>query len=218
MTPTANNTAAMTMAGLNLIQQALSIYDSDLRLVVCNRPFREMFDLPRALTEPGAAFEDTIRFQVTRGEYGEVTDIDAAVRSRVEQARAFEPHYMERTRANGRIIGVEGTPLPQGGWVTVYTDITRTKRQESLLRTRSEELSDQLLAYSEELAAANRELSATITALEETKRQLTASEARTRLTTEMMPAHIAHVGADGRYTYSNRRLTTVMPGSGTSQR
>ncbi|MEY8840847.1 ATP-binding protein, partial [Cribrihabitans sp. XS_ASV171] len=33
-----------------------------------------------------------------------------------------------------------------------------------------------------------------------------------RLTTEMMPAHIAHVGADGRYTYSNRRLSAVMPG------
>ena len=120
---------------------------------------------------------------------------------------------MERTRANGRTISVEGTPLPEGGWVTVYTDITRTKRQEVLLRSRSEELSDQLLTYSEELSAANRELSATITALEETKRQLTASEARARLTTEMMPAHIAHVGTDRRYTYSNRRLSTVLPGA-----
>ena len=81
------------------------------------------------------------------------------------------------------------------------------------MRSRSEELSDQLLTYSEELSAANRELSATITALEETKRQLTASEARARLTTEMMPAHIAHVGTDRRYTYSNRRLSTVLPGA-----
>jgi PAS fold len=37
---------AMTMAGLNLIQQALSIYDSDLRLVVSNERFRQMFALP----------------------------------------------------------------------------------------------------------------------------------------------------------------------------
>jgi len=213
MTPTPSQTDAMTMAGLNLIQQALSIYDADLRLAVCNQRFQEMFGLPHWLVTPGACFSDTIRFLAERGDYGNVTEIDAFVDSRVEQARAFAPHYMERTRANGRIIGVEGTPLPQGGWVTVYTDITRTKRQESLLRARSEELSDKLLAYSEDLSAANRELSATITALEETKRQLTASEARTRLTTEMMPAHIAHVGADGRYTYSNRRLTTVMPGS-----
>ncbi|MCZ7675130.1 MAG: PAS-domain containing protein [Roseovarius sp.] len=212
MRPSPTDTAAMTMAGLNLIQQALSIYDCDLRLAVCNRRFQEMFDLPDALVTPGARFEDTIRFQVTRGEYGPVGDVEDAVRARVDIARAFRPHYMERTRSNGCTISIEGSPLPQGGWVTVYTDITRTKRQEALLRARSEELSDQLLNYSEELAAANRELQATITALEEAQRQLTASEARMRLTTEMMPAHIAHVGPDRRYTYSNRRLGAIIPG------
>src|SRR6056297_1193900 len=213
MSPSHADRDAMTMAGVNLIQQALTIYDRDLRLAVCNRRFQEMFALPNWLVTPGADFSDTIRYLAKRGDYGDVGDVDAFVATRVEIARAFEPHYMERTRANGRTISVEGTPLPEGGWVTVYTDITRTKRQEVLLRSRSEELSDQLLTYSEELSAANRELSATITALEETKRQLTASEARARLTTEMMPAHIAHVGPDRRYTYSNRRLSTIMPGS-----
>jgi signal transduction histidine kinase len=201
-----------TTAGLNLIAQALTIYDRDLRLVLCNQPFRRMFDLPSALTTPGAAFEDTIRHLAASGEYGPVADVDEFVRVRVEQARAFEPHYMERTRANGRTISVEGSPLPQGGWVTVYTDITRTRRSEELLRSRSEVLSDQLLAHAEDLSAANRELAATITALEETKRQLTEAEARIRLTTEMMPAHIAHLDESGRYTYSNRRLSAVMPG------
>ncbi|MTJ03669.1 MAG: response regulator [Sediminimonas qiaohouensis] len=212
MTPRRTDTAAMTMAGLNLIQQALSIYDSDLRLVVCNRPFQEMFDLPQSLTKPGAEFGETIRYLVTRGEYGDVEDIDAAVKSRVEQARAFEPHYMERTRPDGRTISVEGSPLPQGGWVTVYTDITHTKQQEALLRARSEELSDRVLSYAEKLASTNRKLESTITALEEAKRQLTETEARTRLTTEMMPAHIAHVDPERIYTFSNRRLNTVMPG------
>ena len=204
---------AMTMAGLNLIQQALTIYDRDLRLAVCNRRFQEMFALPDALVTPGADFADTIRYLATRGDYGDVGDVERFIAERVEIARAFEPHYMERSRANGTTISVEGSPLPQGGWVTVYTDITRSKRQEALLRARSEELSDQLLSYSEELATANRELQATITALEEAKRQITEAEARTRLTAEMMPAHIAHVGPDRRYTYSNRRLTSVMPGS-----
>jgi signal transduction histidine kinase len=216
MTTGQTDTSAMTMAGLNLIQQALSIYDSDLRLVVCNRPFREMFALPPELTTPGAAFEDTIRFLASRGEYGPVEDLEAAVRVRVEQARAFEPHYMERLRPDGRSISVEGSPLPQGGWVTVYTDITRTKQQEALLRARSAELSDKVLAYAEELSATNRKLEATVTALEEAKRQLTETEARTRLTTEMMPAHISHVGRDRCYTFSNRKLGVVMPGRPTN--
>lgn len=202
----------LTQAGLNLIQQALSIYGRDLRLVQCNRRFQEMFDLPEALVTVGAGFEDTIRHLVDRGEYGEVADPDDFVATRVHQARAFEPHYMERPRANGRWISVEGAPMPQGGWVTVYTDITRTKEQEQLLRTRSELLSEEVLKRSEQLAATNRQLASTISALEETQRQLRAIEARTRLTTEMMPAHIAHVDSSGRYTYSNQKLNSVIPG------
>lgn len=203
---------AMTSAGLNLIAQALTIYDSDLNLVVCNAPFQQMFNLPDALVTPGATFEETIRHLATRGEYGDLADLEVFVAERVEQARAFEPHYMERTRGGGRTISVEGSPLPQGGWVTVYTDITATKAQEALLSARSDALSDQVLAHAEQLSQTNRELAAMITTLEETKRQLTASEARTRLTTEMMPAHIAHINADGHYTFSNRKLASVIPG------
>lgn len=205
--------ARLTQAGLNLIQQAMSIFDSDLRLAVSNRQYQIMFDLPEALTRPGTSFAETIRYLVERGEYGEVTDIDDAVRFRVEQARTFEAHYMERTRANGRTIAVEGAPLPQGGWVTVYTDITEIKRQESLLRARSAELSEQVLDHAEALAGANRALAATNAALEEAKRELTAIEARTRQVTEMTPAHIAHIDRNFIYTFSNRRLSTVMPGS-----
>lgn len=201
----------MTTAGLNLIAQALSIYDSDLKLAVCNNRFQEMFDLPDQLVTPGARFDDTIRHIAASGEYGPVDDIEGFVKARVEQALAFEPHYLERTRANGQVISIEGAPLPQGGWVAVYTDISRTKNVEQLLRARSEELSDRLIAHTEELSATNRKLAATITALEEAKRQLTEIEGRTRLTTEMMPAHIAHVDEDGYYTYTNRRLSSVFP-------
>ena len=83
---------SMTQAGLNLIQQALTIYDRDLRLAVCNRRFQEMFDLPDWLVTPGADFADTIRYLATRGDYGDVGDAEAFVANRVEQARAFEPH------------------------------------------------------------------------------------------------------------------------------
>ena len=204
--------AKLTEAGLNLIQQALSIYDSDLRLAVCNSRFQEMFALPPRLVAPGARFEDTIRHLVERGEYGTIDDPEAAIRFRVEQARAFQPHYFERERPDGRWISVEGSPLTQGGWVAVYTDITAIKRQEALLRGRSEELSADLIAHAERLSETNRALAATNAALAEAQRELTEMEARTRLTTEMMPAHIAHVGRDLRYTYSNRRLASVLPG------
>ncbi|MAC78023.1 MAG: hybrid sensor histidine kinase/response regulator [Rhodobacteraceae bacterium] len=212
MDRTEHKTKALTTAGLNLIAQALSIYGSDLRLAVSNRRFQTMFDLPDALALPGARFDDTIRHLAETGEYGPVDDIESFVAIRVEQAQNFEPHYMERTRSNGRTISVEGAPLPQGGWVTVYTDITLVKETEALLRARSEELSERLLAHTEELSQTNRQLAATNAALEEAQRELREIEARTRLTTEMMPAHIAHVDRTGHYTYSNQRLTRILPG------
>ncbi|WP_127104579.1 hybrid sensor histidine kinase/response regulator [Pararhodobacter zhoushanensis] len=209
-------TEKLTRAGLNLIQQALSIFDSDLRLAVCNQRYQEMFGLPDALVRPGASFHDTIHYLVHAGEYGPQDDADEAVRQRVEIARDFRPHYMERQRASGRWVAVEGAPLAQGGWVTVYTDITEIKLQEELLRARSEELSGQLVAHAERLGLANRQLASANMMLEETQRELTEMEARTRLVTEMMPAHIAHVDRSLVYTYSNRRLSSVMPGTPSS--
>nr|WP_245739429.1 PAS-domain containing protein [Paracoccus homiensis] len=200
-------------SGINLIGQALSIFDADLRLAVANRQYQAMFDLPDCLTRPGTSFEETIRYLVARGEYGPQDDPDQAVTLRVDQARAFQPHYFERQRANGRWIGVEGAPLGQGGWITVYTDITDIKRQEALLRARSAELSEQVLENAERLAATNRELAASNAALQEAQRVLTRIEARTRQVTEMVPAHIAHIDRDYRYSFSNRRLPSIFPGA-----
>jgi signal transduction histidine kinase len=210
---TQNRHAELTRSGLNLIQQAISIFDADLRLAVANRPYQAMFGLPDALTQPGTTFEDTIRYLVDRGEYGPQDDPEIAIRERVDQARTFQPHYMERKRADGRWISVEGAPLSQGGWIAVYTDITQIKRQEELLRARSEELSELVLAHAERLSTANRELASSNAALEEAKRILTESEARTRHVTAMVPAHIAHMDPDYRYTFSNNQIAAVFPGA-----
>ncbi|MCK0095102.1 PAS-domain containing protein [Yoonia sp. F2084L] len=202
----------LTQAGLNLISQAISIYDQDLRLVLANRQFQRMFDLPKALVEPGGSFEETLRILAERGDYGVLDDVDCFLAERVAQAKAFEPHYFERTRANGTTISVEGSPLEGGGWVAVYSDITELKTQEALLRSRSDNLSEELISRSEELARANRTLTATVTALEEAKRQLLASQARLNLTNSMIPAHIARVNRDGVYTYTNHKLNSIVPG------
>lgn len=200
------DTSVLLKSGLNLIQQALSIYSDDLKLIVANQRFRALFNLPPDLCEPGAPFAETIQFLVNSGEYGEVEDVDAFVTARVQQALAFEQHYVERKRANGRWISVEGGPMRQGGWVAVYTDITDIKRQEEMLRTRSDELSGRLLDRSEDLARANRALEATINRLHETQQHLEAAEARVRLAAETTPAHIARLDLQERYTYSNQRL------------
>ncbi len=204
------NYADLTQSGLNLIQQALTIYDKNLKLAICNSRFAEMFDMPKHLTTRGADFGETIRYWAEIGVYGDVGDVGKYVQERVEQAQAFEPHYVERRLASGMMISVEGSPLRAGGWVTVYTDITALKRHEELLRGRSEHLSEQLLGHTEELAQTNRNLAATVAMLEETKRQLIKSEALSRTTASMMPAHIAHIDLNEQYTYSNGKLGLII--------
>ena len=88
--------ARLTQAGLNLIQQAISIYDADLKLAVCNRPFRDMFHLPDAFVTPGADFGDTIRFLVERGEYGDVEDVDQVVVQTKRTAKVLNDRRGER--------------------------------------------------------------------------------------------------------------------------
>jgi PAS domain-containing protein len=44
-------------------------------------------------------------------------------------ARVREPvaHHFERTRPNGRTLDIRGVPLADGGFVTVYTDISEQR-------------------------------------------------------------------------------------------
>jgi signal transduction histidine kinase len=201
----------MTLSGLNLIKQAISIHDADLKLMVANRRFQKMFNLPDELVKVGAEFHDILTYLSEKGEYGQIDDIPTFVQEKVDLARGFQPHYFERTRANGSLISIEGNPLSQGGWISVYTDITEVKRQEDFIRSHAESLSDELIKRSETLAQTNRQMTATVTALEATKQELTDSQEQLHLINSMTPAHIAYVNAKGIYTHSNGKLHTILP-------
>lgn len=201
----------MIRSGLNLISQAISIHDQDLKLVHANDRFQDMFAIPDALMVQGTDFADTLFHVAAHGEYGQIDDIDAFVQDKVALARKFEPHYFERSRANGTSISVDGCPLHEGGWITVYTDITEIKRQEERTRSHAESLSEELLDRSAKLSATNRELTATVRALEVARQELQSSRERLDLINRMTPAHIAHVDANGTYTHSNGRLSRILP-------
>ncbi|GGB32089.1 signal transduction histidine kinase [Roseibium aquae] len=111
-----------------------------------------------------------------RGEYGP-GDIEGKIQRRLERAQQFVPHYFERVRPNGQIIAVSGTPLPQGGFVTTYTDVTETRRrQEKLEQT-----------------------------VQERTRALQQSEDWLRLVTDNIPALIAYMAPGPVFRFANRR-------------
>jgi len=137
-------------ATLENITQAVSVVDPDMRLVAWNRRYQEMFDYPNGVLYVGRPVGDLIRFNAERGEMGE-GDIDDMVAKRVEYMRAGSTHLLERTRANGQVIEMRGRPLPGGGYVTTYTDVTDYKRVELALRDANDSLEARVILRTREL-------------------------------------------------------------------
>jgi len=166
----------LLQAALDHINQGFSVFGPDLRLVAWNKGLYDMLDFPMRLAYRGAHLEEFLRVNAERGEYGP-GDIEGKIARRVERAKLFEPHYFERIRPSGQVIAVHGTPLPQGGFVTTYSDVTEERRrQEKLERT-----------------------------VEERTRALRQSEDWLRLVTNNIPALIAYMGPGPVYQFANRR-------------
>ncbi len=106
----------------------LSVFDSQLNLMIDNKLFRTLLDLPDSLFEgEHTPFESIIRYNAERGEYGD-TDREASIQSIVDRARLARPHHFQRERADGRTLEIRGAPMPNGGFVTTYADVTDLAR------------------------------------------------------------------------------------------
>lgn len=170
-------TARLLQAGLDHIDQGITVFDGDLKMVGWNRRFLELLNFPDALAFYGADFDSFIRLNAQRGEYGEC-DIEQAVAERVSQARQFKAHRLVRKRPDGKIIQVQGEPLPEGGFVTVYTDITEQCRREEELERHIDERTEALIE----------------------------NRARLKLIANEVPAGIAHIDREMRFRYVNERF------------
>ena len=128
----------------------LSVMDSELNLVVDNPRFRSLLDLPDELFSGPTTFESIIRFNAARGEYGP-GDPEATVRRIVDRARLARPHKFQRHRGPDHILEVRGAPLPDGGFVTTYTDITDLVRATEAAQAASQSKSQFVANMSHEI-------------------------------------------------------------------
>lgn len=107
--------------------------DAGLRLVACNPQVAALAGLPPALLRPGATIEAMLRAQAEAGEFGpEAGEAEIARRLAIYHAgRAYG--RFERRRPDGRWVEIRREPLPGGGFVALFTDITGRRRADQAL-------------------------------------------------------------------------------------
>lgn len=148
---------ALLAEGLDQLDIGLTVFDRDLVMVAANTRFQQLLKFPDVLCRPGASMQDALRYNAEQGEYGPGA-VDDLVRPRLELARQFLPHRFERRRPDGTIIEVCGQPLPSGGMITTYTDVTIPRQREEALRELKSELELRVEARTAELRHREAEL------------------------------------------------------------
>ncbi len=172
----------MLGAGLDLLDQGVTVFDAELRMVAWNGAFLRLLDFPESLARQGMSFEDFIRYNAERGDYGP-GDPALQVAERVARAKSFQPHVTERVRPNGQVLSIRGFPLPHDGFITVYTDITEQRRVQAQIANHQAELEAHIRSRTEALRR---------------------SEQRLREITDAIPAAVAYFDRSLIYRYANK--------------
>jgi PAS domain S-box-containing protein len=117
---------------LDAMDQGLLMIDVDGRCQLYNNRVCELINVAHDYLDSRPLHRELINMQAERGDYRHVTREERnrliALMRRLETDR--EPFVYERDIVDGRVIEIRNNPLPEGGWVRVFTDITDRKEAE----------------------------------------------------------------------------------------
>ncbi|HVZ09414.1 MAG TPA: PAS-domain containing protein [Rhodopila sp.] len=164
-----------TLAGAG---EGIAIIDSHLCLAEWNDRFCDLAGVPASQLRAGMPMEEVVRGQIAAGSFGPVDDPDAELAQQIARLRAHTAVSVRRQHPDGRTLEIHRRPLPEGGFVLYYSDITEQSRSEERLRRVhavteaaaaahmrfASAVVTELRARTEELAAAVNGLAATNTA------------------------------------------------------
>jgi signal transduction histidine kinase len=159
-------------AALENMSQGISVVDRDLHLVAWNRRYAELFGYPDSLLRVGVPVADLLRWNLAHG--WPAATIEAEVDKRIRHMHAGTPYVSERlfpARAgaeagavdgavvdgaatdgivmdgiviDGIVIEIRGNPMPDGGFVATFTDVTAFRRAEAALIRSNETLEERV--------------------------------------------------------------------------
>lgn len=144
-------------SALQSISQGISIVDRDLNIVAWNQEYQRMFRYPEGMLQAGQPVEALLRHNAMKGELGD-GDPGDLVERRLGHLKAGSSYRIERKRPDGSYLEIQGNPMPDGGYITVYSDITDRRRIEDQLRRSNDMLEEKVSERTEALQLTNTEL------------------------------------------------------------
>ena len=167
---------SILFSSLENLAQGISVVDKELKLVAWNARYLDLFEYPEGMVKPGQPIATLIRYNAERGECGP-GDIDELVSKRLRHMQMGSPHRFIRRRADGRVIEMIGNPLPSGGFVTSFTDITEHVETQQALEDANIDLEHRVDTRTQEIREINQELTAEIDRRREVEHQLKKAKA-----------------------------------------
>ncbi len=137
--------------------EGMSVVDKELNLVAWNYKYKELYQYPDNFLQQGMPIAEVIRFNAKRGYCGD-GDVDEQVAKRVLHMKNGTAHISERERRDGKVIKIQGNPMPGGGFVMTFTDITQYRAQAKALQESNETLEARVKERTYELALLNSQL------------------------------------------------------------
>jgi diguanylate cyclase (GGDEF)-like protein/PAS domain S-box-containing protein len=125
-------------AAIGNIGQGMLMFDSEARLVLCNRRYLELYDLTPEEAQPGTTLQKLLEIRKAKGTFPRDPELYAnEMRENMAKGRAVT---LAPELADGRTICIENYPLEDGRWVSMHEDITEQRRSEKKQREQKVQL------------------------------------------------------------------------------